>query len=77
MLALPLEGEKGRINWPRIGGNGWCGIPAGEVQRLTIVRISLARTMLNGRMAFLCQHCLNTHHAGQGLFSDLFAMEMA
>lgn len=73
MLALPIETQHGRTAWPRIGTNGWCGNAAGAVERLSIIRISLSRATVNAALAFLCQHCLETHQAGQGIFTDLFA----
>jgi hypothetical protein len=72
MLALPVEMGSGRPGWPRIGTNGWCGTADGEVERLTIVRVRLSRSALNGQPAFLCQDCLGRHQAGQGILTDLF-----
>jgi hypothetical protein len=81
LLALPTFTDN-RIAWPRIGSSGWCGATDGEVQRLTIVRISLSRTTLNGALrssseavahqeiAYLCQHCLRRHDSRH---ADLFA----
>lgn len=75
MLALPIETQHGRTTWPRIGTNGWCGNADGAVERLSIIRISLARAMMNQESAVLCQRCLETHQAGQGILSDLFTQD--
>lgn len=73
MLALPIQGDNGRTSWPRIGTSGWCGTPEGEVERLTIIRVALTRTV--GKA--LCQHCLVHHHAERGMFVDLFSLALA
>jgi hypothetical protein len=72
MLALPLATSAGNTAWPRVGTNGWCGDPAGEVERLSIVRISLGRTCQGSNTTFLCQFCRMDHESLQGnLFGQL------
>ncbi|HEY1630821.1 MAG TPA: hypothetical protein VGF56_05865 [Rhizomicrobium sp.] len=77
MLALPVNKDRGGVAWPRLGIDAWCANADGEVQRLSIVRIALTRTILNQAPAFLCQHCLRNHQASQGIFLDLFAVRAA
>ncbi len=69
LLALPIEAGDGRPAWPRLGSLGWCGVPEGEVQRLTIAWIKLT--------AGVCQHCRPPCQAGQAVLPDLFTFPAA